>query len=414
MRFLCKIYAEKSSKNLTAAANSGIIALFYKAKFPAMGKPIEHHYTKPLDNRNEYGPMKTIPSPHRRFLAVLGIILAFATGTHAQTSDQTTVSILATDRTALAGTSTGAFTLVRNGPTNADLSVNFTISGTASNGVDYNAITNPVTIPAGYYAVDIPVVPIVDPNVSGNTTVILTLQTDGSYAIGRPCAKVKIIDDIFNLPPPTIDLLTPTNGSVFDTPASIVLTPDISDTDTQVVCITFYANDECIGKTTNSPFTFTWNTCRPGSYCLFARAVDSLGRSALSTPVQISISNIVPEVTITNPVSGSEFTEGTNITVGADATDAATNITEVDFYANHHFIGSATTSPYAITWSNVPAGKFKLEAVAVDQNGKRGCSQPVQIRVIATPPPPSQGKHHANGQKKHPGKGNQGNEDNKH
>ncbi|HZV34675.1 MAG TPA: Ig-like domain-containing protein, partial [Verrucomicrobiae bacterium] len=245
---------------------------------------------------------------------------------HAQTctNQMTMVSILATDGTALEGTSTGAFTLIRYGPTNDDLTVDCAISGTASNGVDYETITNPITIPAGWLAIDIPVVPILDTAVRGNKTVCLTLQTNGTYAIGRCRAKVEIVDDTFNIPPPSIDLTSPTNGSVFETPANIVLTPEISDEDTQIVCVSFYANDECIGKSTNSPFSITWNTCQPSCYALFARVVDSFGKCALSCPVIISVTNILPECSITSPTNCSEFSEGTNIDIEATATDIDT------------------------------------------------------------------------------------------
>lgn len=374
---------------------------YFAVPFSRQSGPIEHHYAN--TRYSETKTMKTTLFSYRKFLAVLGFALGFAAMAHAQMcSNQTTVvSILATDGTALEGTSSGAFTLIRYGPTNNDLTVECAISSTASNGVDYETITNPITIPAGWLAIDIPVAPILDTAVRGNKTVCLTLQENGTYAIGRHRAKVQIVDDTFNIPPPSIDLTSPTNGSVFETPASIVLTPEISDEDTQIVCVSFYANDECIGKSTNSPFSFTWNTCRPGCYALFARVVDSLGKCALSCPITIWVTNIVPEVSISSPTNCSEFSEGTNITIEATATDTDTNstITEVAFYANHHCIGAATSSPYAITWSNVPAGKFSLEAVAIDQNGKRGYSQPVIIKVISTAPPPQPaGWHHDKGQ----------------
>ncbi|HZV34848.1 MAG TPA: hypothetical protein VFB72_09780, partial [Verrucomicrobiae bacterium] len=65
---------------------------------------------------------------------------------------------------------------------------------------------------------------------------------------------------------------------------------------------------------------------------------------------------------------------------------------------------------------NVPAGKFSLEAVAIDQNGKRGCSQPVKIKVIPTPAPPQNCPpgskhnhgHHQHGEPQGEGEGHQG------
>jgi Bacterial Ig domain len=322
-----------------------------------------------------------------KLIAICVCAFVFASGLRAQiycSNQLPVVSILATDGTALEGTSTGSFTLLRNGSTNDDLLVDLCISGSASNGVDYTTITNQVDIPAGWLAVDIPITPIIDTDVRGNKSVCLKVMTNASYAIGRCRATVEIIDDTFNIPPPTIDLSSPTNGSVFDTPASIVLSADVSDVDTQIVCVSFYANDECIGKTTNSPFSITWTTCRAGCYALFARAVDSLGKSALSCPIDITVSNVTPEVCITGPTNCTDLTEGTNITLCATATDANSGIAAVKFYANNKCIGVATSSPYTINWQIIHPGSYSVQAIAVGQNGVHGYSK--MLKVKAYPP----------------------------
>ena len=59
------------------------------------------------------------------------------------------VNLIAPDPAALEGTSTASFTLVRQGPTASPLDVHLKIAGTATNGFDYQAISSPVTIPAG-------------------------------------------------------------------------------------------------------------------------------------------------------------------------------------------------------------------------------------------------------------------------
>src|SRR5579863_10363292 len=101
--------------------------------------------------------------------------LAFGASLHAGDSPSDPsglplVVIMATDPTALEGTSSGAFTLLRYGPTTNDLKVNLAISGTASNGVDYAQTTNEITIPTGSLAVDIPINPIIDTVKRGNKT----------------------------------------------------------------------------------------------------------------------------------------------------------------------------------------------------------------------------------------------------
>jgi hypothetical protein len=80
------------------------------------------------------------------------------------------------------GLDTGEFTFTRFGTTNTPLQVFFTISGTASNGVDYVAISNSFVIPAGSLSAALPIIPIDDTLVEGTETVILTLLPNSAYS----------------------------------------------------------------------------------------------------------------------------------------------------------------------------------------------------------------------------------------
>ncbi|HET9896476.1 MAG TPA: glycoside hydrolase family 48 protein [Streptosporangiaceae bacterium] len=97
----------------------------------------------------------------------------------------------------------------------------------------------------------------------------------------------------------------------------------------------------------------------------------------------------MPSVSITSPSPGQMFTPGSNITVAAAAASSGSgSIKSVDFFestsaATNTLIGTATTSPYSITWANVPAGSYSLTAVATDNLGQATTSDPVAITVSA-------------------------------
>lgn len=303
------------------------------------------------------------------------------------TSNAAFVQILATDPTALEGASTGAFTLIRN-DTNSDLEVSLRIHGTASNGVDYATISNLVTIPAGYLAIDIPVQPIIDTVNRGNKTVILTIETNAAYQPGGGNeAVVNIIDDVYNTPNPSVAITEPTNGSVFTLPTNITVTAAASDPGATITSVSFYADDDLLGRVTNAPYTLTWTNARAGDYQLFARAVDNLNQSALSSLVKISVTEILPVVTITTPTNGESFTVHQNIPIAAEVTDAnaSATIASVSFYDNGRLLGTATNSPYQIVWSNAPAGFYELQAAASDNSGLRGLSKGVEVNISGNP-----------------------------
>jgi hypothetical protein len=76
-----------------------------------------------------------------------------------------------------------------------------------------------------------------------------------------------------------------------------------------------------------------------------------------------------PVVSLLAPASGTVYTAPATIAVSAAASDSDGTVTQVLFYAGTTLIGSDTTSPYAITWSNVAPGTYWLTAVARDNAG---------------------------------------------
>ncbi len=111
------------------------------------------------------------------------------------------ITLTATDSSATeSGNDPGAFTLQRYGDTSGPATVTYTLSGTASNGVDYESLSGSVAFAAGATNVTIPVVPLDDNVPEPEETVILTLNTNAAYIIAGPTtATVRIADD--NDPP---------------------------------------------------------------------------------------------------------------------------------------------------------------------------------------------------------------------
>jgi len=99
--------------------------------------------------------------------------------------DRVLVTVLATDAAASeVGPNTGTFTFTRNAFTNASpLLVNFTVSGSATPGIDYASVGTSVTIPAGQNSATVTVTPVADGLPEPPETVVVTLAS-GQYAIG--------------------------------------------------------------------------------------------------------------------------------------------------------------------------------------------------------------------------------------
>jgi PKD repeat protein len=133
-------------------------------------------------------------------------------------NDLPTVTVVATDPNASETDSdTGQFAITRSGITTAPLVVFYALSGTATNGVDYNLLGGSVTIPAGAASANVTVRPIDDAEYEGDETVALTLVTNPSYQLGSPNNATVIIKDN-DLPTVSITATTPNASEVGPTP----------------------------------------------------------------------------------------------------------------------------------------------------------------------------------------------------
>ena len=121
--------------------------------------------------------------------------------------------------------------------------------------------------------------------------------------------------------------------------------------------------------------TQIWNT--PPDYCPSCGWYQDLGQCGGST-------NQPPTASLTSPANGATFTAGANITLSANASDSDGTVSKVEFFNGSTSLGVATSTPYSLTWSNVPAGSYVLKAVATDNGGLTGASATVSITVNPT------------------------------
>ncbi|MDB6021366.1 MAG: hypothetical protein JWQ04_1223 [Pedosphaera sp.] len=96
------------------------------------------------------------------------------------------VNITATDASASEGGDSGLFTITRTADPSIPLTVFYTITGTAKNGVDYAFITNSVTLQSGETYKPITIAPTGSILTNSPATVILTLVSTNTYTLGTP------------------------------------------------------------------------------------------------------------------------------------------------------------------------------------------------------------------------------------
>ncbi len=88
-----------------------------------------------------------------------------------------------------------------------------------------------------------------------------------------------------------------------------------------------------------------------------------------------------PIITLTEPDNDTEFDEGSNITISAEASDNDGTITLVEFLVNDKKVGEDVSEPYTMVWSGMENGRYTISAVATDDTGNKRTSNSAMIRV---------------------------------
>ena len=196
--------------------------------------------------------------------------------------------------------------------------------------------------------------------------------------------------------PPVVSITSPVSNTVYvATIGSIGITATASDV-TGVAEVQFFQGTNSLwitnslGVATAYPYGVTWNNLLVGTNWLKAVVVGNGGLSTTSTVVSVIV-DMPPSVTLTNPAAGAVFIAGTNIILGASASDTGGAVQQVQFFQGTNSLwitnslGVDTSAPYSVTWSSAAAGIYYLTAVATDNNGITTTSAPVNIVVDALP-----------------------------
>ncbi|NET44443.1 Ig-like domain-containing protein, partial [Okeania sp. SIO2B3] len=242
------------------------------------------------------------------------------------------VSITATDAVATeGGNDPGLFTVnIVDNPQNNPITVNYTINGTATNGIDYQPLTGQVVIDANQTSADINLLPILDQDSEPDPeTVVLTLaaEPNNSYQID-PTANTAIVS-INDTPP-----IVPGQGTIGGTKFNDINANGAFDPgEPGIQGVTIYLdldNDGVFDPNEPSQITdnngnYGFNNLPPNTY--FVREVVPPGSIPTLTPGQLIVTTLGEDFTNINFGNTAAIVPGISITQTGGSTDVIEGLT---------------------------------------------------------------------------------------
>ena len=282
--------------------------------------------------------------------------------------------------TTFTATSAGTFSITANG----DTPITFSETGTLPSGVTLASngtlAGTPASGTAGSYQ--------------------LTLKATDAHSNTATQAFTLTV----NSPAPTTAMIVPSNNTTVSGTASSLDAGASAATGLTISKVQFVLtggtyNKTVIGTATASiyGYVYSWNTLSVpnGTYTVQSLATDSVGNTAYSAGITVTVSNAPPTTAVIVPSNNTTVSgNASSLDAGASAATGAT-ISKVQFVLtggtyNKTVIGTATASIYGYVYSwntvGVVNGTYTLQSLATDSAGNTAYSAGITVTVSNTPP----------------------------
>ncbi|KQM69470.1 hypothetical protein ASE74_05645 [Pedobacter sp. Leaf216] len=311
-----------------------------------------------------------------------------------------TVTVAATTDGAEPGTP-GLFTFTLSNASTTDTQITYTVTGTATSGLDYTAIGNIVTIPAGQTTATVSV-PVLNDNIAeGTETVILTMTAatnNASITASNSPATVNITDN-----DTSVATITPGTPGNENGPANGTFTVTLSNPSSQPTTITYTLSGTAVEGSDYSTIV-TKTITIPAGQTVGTITIPVLADNLVEgteTVIATLITSGNPLVTVSNTPATINIDDNTTATVTVAATtngaEPATpglftfrlsNVSTTDTQITYGVTGTATsgTDFTAIgTTVTIPAGQTTatVSVPVLDDNIAEG-TETVILTMIAT------------------------------
>jgi uncharacterized protein (DUF1800 family) len=151
----------------------------------------------------------------------------------------------------------------------------------------------------------------------------------------------------------------------------------------------FYDGSKVIAFDGWAPWAHKVRRIRAGTHDYRVEFIGSRSVKASSPVVTIvagtAPANLPPSVAILTPANNATITQGTSVSLTADAKDPDGSIARVEYWTGSTLLGTSTGKPYDLAYRPTATGNVSIVAKAFDNAGASAASAAVTLIVVAPP-----------------------------
>ncbi|MBO9673102.1 MAG: gliding motility-associated C-terminal domain-containing protein [Sphingobacteriaceae bacterium] len=103
--------------------------------------------------------------------------------------------------------------------------------------------------------------------------------------------------------PPSVAIVSPENGGLFNPNKKVTITAQATDTDGSVAKVEFFERSSLISTVTNPPYSFKWQPKDAGTYYISAIATDNKGLTSTSGTITVNLEKKKDAIKVSNVIT---------------------------------------------------------------------------------------------------------------
>lgn len=211
---------------------------------------------------------------------------------------------------------------------------------------------------------------------SGERIIIAEEDWKGKNTIYKWCPDGTCVPIDFS-----VKLTSPKPDTAYMNTGNVLFEATITLGGSSISKVEFYVDNVKIGEDLTSPYSYSWENPNPGTYMVYAKAIEQSGKTAKSNYFGLKITDGKPEIFLHSPSSDYNYNMLDTIVFSAEARDYNGTVQKVEFFSNGNLIGELKNAPYRMVWNSPIAEQNEVYAMVTDNDGNAVSTPTVSVKI---------------------------------